>query len=117
MQDNEFRHKEHARVRSADSAVIKAVEHEAALERKAERKEHRTQPEHRSSKPQKTRRVSDSQLYGIKKRHKGRVPLIILLILVQLNLERILLTMMLKLQKNTLPLQRKEISLLQRYKK
>ena len=82
MQDNEFRHKEHARVRSADAAVFKAVEHEAALERKAERQGHRAKPKHTGAKPRKTKRVSDSQLYGIKKRHKGRVPLIILLILV-----------------------------------
>ena len=82
MQDNEFRHKEHARVRSADAAVFKAVEHEAALERKAERQGHKAKPQHTGAKPRKTKRVSDSQLYGIKKRHKGRVPLIILLIMV-----------------------------------
>lgn len=85
MQDSEFRHKEHARVRSADAAVLRAVEHEAALERraargdsprsKASRKGRRTAPKHIS-------RAEEKKLYGIKrKRGKGVVPLTILLIL------------------------------------
>ena len=39
MNDEEFLHSGR-RVRSADAAVFKAVEHEAALERKAQRAEH-----------------------------------------------------------------------------
>ena len=85
MQDNEFRHKEHARVRSADAAVFKAVEHEATLERKAERK-NRSQPsrapKRRKASPKPVRRVNEKQLYGIKKkRGKATVPLLLFLIL------------------------------------
>lgn len=79
MQDYEFRHMEHARVRSADAAVYKAVQHEAALERKAVR---RAQPKHLASSSKRVRHVDESQLYGIKKRHKGLVPLIVLLFFV-----------------------------------
>ena len=85
MQDNEFRHKEHARVRSADAAVFKAVEHEAALERKAERKNKSRPsraPERRPANRKPARRVNEKQLYGIKKkRGKATVPLLLFLIL------------------------------------
>ena len=87
---------EKARVRSADAAVLKAVEHEAALERKAEKRSSRhpeTKPSVRQAetaevrqsgssepkqKPKRTKRVSTKELYGIKKRHKGLVPLLVI---------------------------------------
>ena len=64
MQDYEVRHMEHARVRSADAAVFKAVEHEAALERKAVRS---AQPKHVASSSKRVSSANESQLYGIKK--------------------------------------------------
>ena len=108
MQDNEFRHKEHARVRSADAAVFKAVEHEAALERKAAAEKQAGSRAGKSSpvsysaegsKPKRvgrpggehdgsgrsgnqrprSRRVNERKMYGVKKRHKFVVPLVILL--------------------------------------
>ena len=81
MQDNEFRHKEHARVRSADAAVFKAVEHEAALQREAERKNASRSRKEKHAAPKRSKRVSDRELYGIKrKRSKGLVPLTVLLV-------------------------------------
>ena len=80
MQDNEFRHKEHARVRSADAAVFKAVEHEATLEREAERRKKSRSQKEKHAAPKRSRRVSDRELYGIKRRSKGLVPLTVLLV-------------------------------------
>lgn len=87
MQNEEFSKRGHekARVRSADAAVKKAVEHEAALERKTARKARSTakhlKPEKTKSAPARTKRVSTQELYGIKKRHKGLVPLAVIFVL------------------------------------
>ncbi len=76
---------ERARVRSADAAVKKAVEHEAALERKTAKKVKSTvkhlKPANSKNSPARTKRVSTKELYGIKKRHKGLVPLTIIFVL------------------------------------
>ena len=76
---------ERARVRSADAAVKKAVEHEAALERKTAKKAKSTvkhlKPANSKNSPTRTKRVSTKELYGIKKRHKGLVPLTIIFVL------------------------------------
>ena len=87
MQNEEFSKRGHekARVRSADAAVKKAVEHEAALERKTAKKARSTakhlKPEKTKSAPARTKRVSTQELYGIKKRHKGLVPLAVIFVL------------------------------------
>lgn len=92
MQDDEFskRGHERARVRSADAAVKKAVEHEAALERKAQRKadhgSRKAQPkaevrraEPKKTKPGREKRINPKELYGIKKRNKYALPLLLIL--------------------------------------
>ena len=94
MQDNEFRHKEHARVRSADAAVFKAVEHEAALERKENLREQKQKGKAGKgsvrpysaggSKPKRVSRAKERKMYGIKKKPKFIAPLIIILFLVLL---------------------------------
>ena len=87
MQNEEFSKRGHekARVRSADAAVKKAVEHEAALERKTAKKARTTvkhlKPANTKSAPARTKRVSTKELYGIKKRHKGLIPLVVIFIL------------------------------------
>ena len=87
MQNEEFSKRGHekARVRSADAAVKKAVEHEAALERKTAKKARSTakhlKPEKTKNAPARTKRVSTQELYGIKKRHKGLVPLAVIFVL------------------------------------
>ena len=87
MQNEEFSKRGHekARVRSADAAVKKAVEHEAALERKTAKKARSTakhlKPANTKSAPARTKRVSTQELYGIKKRHKGLIPLVVIFIL------------------------------------
>lgn len=87
MQNEEFSKRGHekARVRSADAAVKKAVEHEAALERKTAKKARTTvkhlKPANTKSAPARTKRVSTKKLYGIKKRHKGLIPLVVIFIL------------------------------------
>lgn len=87
MQNEEFSKRGHekARVRSADAAVKKAVEHEAALERKTAKKARTTakhlKPANTKSAPARTKRVSTQELYGIKKRHKGLIPLVVIFIL------------------------------------
>ena len=72
------------RVRSADAAVIKAVEHEAALERKAARHEQAERQaalkavKHRSN----SRRSRKEALsYGIKRKRRFTLPLLIILLL------------------------------------
>ena len=63
----------------------KAVEHEAALERKTAKKARSTakhlKPEKTKNAPARTKRVSTQELYGIKKRHKGLVPLAVIFVL------------------------------------
>ena len=87
MQNEEFSKRGHekARVRSADAAVKKAVEHEAALERKTAKKARSTakhlKPANTKNVPARTKRVSTKELYGIKKRHKGLIPLVVIFIL------------------------------------
>ena len=87
MQNEEFSKRGHekARVRSADAAVKKAVEHEAALERKTAKKARTTakhlKPANTKNVPARTKRVSTQELYGIKKRHKGLIPLVVIFIL------------------------------------
>ncbi len=87
MQNEEFSKRGHekARVRSADAAVKKAVEHEAALERKTAKKAKSTakhlKPEKTKHAPARAKRVSTRELYGIKKRHKGLVPLAVIFVL------------------------------------
>ena len=72
MQNEEFskRGHERARVRSADAAVKKAVEHEAMLERKTAKKAKSTAkhvgPEKKKNSHAHTKRVSTKELYGIK---------------------------------------------------
>ena len=90
MQDVEFPNSGR-RVRSADAAVKKAVEHEIALERKAElraeREEHHAGKEmvRRPAHVKKTRLTRKEALsYGIHKKRKFTLPLLIILLIVLL---------------------------------
>jgi len=70
------------RVRSADAAVIKAVEHEAALERKALRSAQKDSVRKvRRAKPQR-RTAKEAAFYGIHKRSRFTLPLLIILLIV-----------------------------------
>ena len=86
MHDDEFQNPGR-KVRSADAAVIKAVQHEAALERKAESKARRAEAKHadpvrKPAKPKHTRLTrKEAKTYGIHKRSRHVVPLLVILLL------------------------------------
>ena len=78
------------RVRSADAAVFKAVEHEAALERKAQHKaDHEVRKAHpkaaakqaepKKAKTRREKKINPKELYGVKKRNKYALPLLLIL--------------------------------------
>ena len=87
MHDDEFQNPGR-KVRSADAAVIKAVQHEAALEKKAENRARRAEAKHteqvrKPAKPKRTRLTRKEALsYGIHKKSRHVVPLLVILLLV-----------------------------------
>ena len=89
MHDAEFQ-KPERKVRSADAAVIKAVQHEAALEKKAAHKAERkhVEPSRVESKTKTARPKSarltrkEAKAYGIRKRNRHVAPLLALLLFV-----------------------------------